>query len=81
MTKYFAVALVAFAMAASETAYAQDAGRRDFGGPNGPVVQSPARDQAIHDCSVEASKYSMSAWQSTQIDVYGECMTEHNQPQ
>ncbi len=46
-----------------------------------PPFSSPdPRDRAVHDCSVEASKYGMSTWQSTQLDVYGECMGAHNQP-
>ena len=39
------------------------------------------RDAAIHDCSVAASKWGMSTWQTTQYAVYGECMTDHDQPQ
>jgi hypothetical protein len=45
-------------------------------GPAGPDM---ARDQAIHDCSTQASKWSFSAWQSTQLAVYGTCMSEHGQ--
>jgi hypothetical protein len=78
--KYLAVALVTFATAASGAALAQGSDARGFDQPNSPVMSTPARDAAIHDCSVRAGKYSMSAWQSTQIDVYGECMAEHNQP-
>lgn len=40
-----------------------------------------ARDQAIHDCSVSASKWSFSTWQTTQFATYGTCMAEHGQPQ
>jgi hypothetical protein len=40
-----------------------------------------ARDAAVHDCSVEASKWSMNNWQSTQIVVFGGCMTDRGQPQ
>ncbi|HEX4407973.1 MAG TPA: hypothetical protein VH206_04285 [Xanthobacteraceae bacterium] len=42
-------------------------------------VPDSARDAAIHDCSVEASKWSFSTWQSTQIITYGDCMTAHGQ--
>jgi hypothetical protein len=38
------------------------------------------RDAAVHDCSVEASKWSFSSWQSTQIITYDDCMASHNQP-
>jgi predicted outer membrane protein len=40
-----------------------------------------ARDAAVHDCSVEASKWSMNNWQSTPNVVFGECMTDRGQPQ
>jgi len=82
MMKYFAVALVTFAtIAAGGAAIAQNSDVRSFDQANGSVVSSPERDAAIHDCSVKADKYSFSSWQSTQIDVYGECMAEHNQPE
>ncbi|MFZ1921291.1 MAG: hypothetical protein WBD53_11180 [Xanthobacteraceae bacterium] len=45
-------------------------------GPNGPGV---ARDQAIHDCSTQASQWSFSTWQTKQFAVYGTCMAEHGQ--
>ena len=41
--------------------------------------QTSPREAAIHDCSVKASKYSFSAWQTTQFAVYGTCMNEHGQ--
>jgi hypothetical protein len=49
--------------------------------PTQPVQQSSARDQAIYDCSVEASKWSFSTWQSTQIITYQDCMAAHGQPE
>jgi hypothetical protein len=79
MMKYFAVASVTFAtIAAGGAAIAQNSDVRSFDRADGPVV---SRDAAIHDCSVKAGKYSFSAWQTTQIDVYRECMAEHNQPE
>jgi hypothetical protein len=47
----------------------------------GAVVQTPERQQAIHDCSVEASKWSFSTWQSTQIIAYDDCIANHGQPE
>ena len=44
------------------------------------VHQSASRSAAIRACSKEAEKYHMISWQSTQITVYGECMTDHGQP-
>ena len=44
-----------------------------------PGGSSEARDAAIHECNVEAGKWSNSAWESTQILTYGACMTEHGQ--
>ena len=37
------------------------------------------RAAAIHDCSVESVKWGMISWQSTQIIVYGVCMTGRRQ--
>jgi hypothetical protein len=45
----------------------------------GPTGADTVRDQAVHDCSVQASKWSFSTWQSTQLAVYGTCMSEHGQ--
>ena len=42
--------------------------------------QTSPRDAAIHECSVKASKYSFSTWQTTQFAVYGTCMNDHGQP-
>jgi hypothetical protein len=38
-----------------------------------------AREAALHDCSVKASKWSFSAWETTQLAVYRDWMTEHGQ--
>jgi hypothetical protein len=46
------------------------------GQPGSPQSEA-ARDAAIHECNVEASKYNFTSWQSTQSAVYGTCMTEH----
>jgi hypothetical protein len=43
------------------------------------AVPSEARDAAIHDCSTKANKWSSSGWQTTQLAVYGTCMSEHGQ--
>jgi hypothetical protein len=40
---------------------------------------NPLRSAAIHDCSVEASKYSFYVWQTAQFAVYGTCMAKHGQ--
>jgi hypothetical protein len=37
------------------------------------------RAAAVPDCSKESSKWSMISWQSTQITIYGVCMTGHGQ--
>jgi len=44
------------------------------------VHQNASRSAAIRECNKEAEKYHMISWQSTQITVYGECMTNHGQP-
>ena len=38
-----------------------------------------ARDAAIHDRSVKASKWSNAKWQTEQFTVYSNCMTQHGQ--
>jgi hypothetical protein len=38
-----------------------------------------ARDTAIHECSVKASKWSNTMWQTQQFVVYSNCMAEHGQ--
>jgi hypothetical protein len=38
-----------------------------------------ARDAAIHDCSMKASKWSNTMWQTQQFVVYSNCMVEHGQ--
>ena len=38
-----------------------------------------ARDAAVHDCSVKASKWSNTMWQTQQFTVYSNCMAEHGQ--
>lgn len=45
----------------------------------GGVPISAKRAMAVHECSVAASKWNMSTWQSTQIDVYNECMGNHGE--
>ena len=44
--------------------------------PNG---SGDARDAAVHECSVEASKWSNSGWETTQFAVYGTCMAAKGQ--
>ena len=38
-----------------------------------------ARDAAIHDCSMAASKWSNTMWQTSQFHAYSNCMMEHGQ--
>jgi hypothetical protein len=45
----------------------------------GGVPISAQRAAAVHDCSVRASKFNFSTFETTQLAVYGECMTEHGQ--
>jgi hypothetical protein len=39
------------------------------------------REKVMHDCSVEASKYTQSTWATTQLSVYRSCMMQHGQPE
>jgi hypothetical protein len=43
------------------------------------VPISAKRAAAVHDCSVTAGKLNFSTWQSAQLAVYGECMTNHGE--
>ena len=47
--------------------------------PDSPSIIDPARAAALHECSTLASKFSNSAWQTTQFAQFGTCMTEHGQ--
>ena len=38
-----------------------------------------ARDAAIHECSVQAQKWSNTMWQTSQFAAYSNCMMEHGQ--
>ncbi len=46
-----------------------------------PEAQTGAtsRQAALHTCSVQASKWSFSAWETTQLAVYRDCMAAHDQ--
>ncbi len=46
---------------------------------DGGVRISAKRATAVHDCSVQASKFSNSSFEETQILFYGECMTQHGE--
>jgi hypothetical protein len=37
------------------------------------------RANALHDCSIAASKYNFSTWQTTQFATFGTCMMEHGE--
>jgi hypothetical protein len=38
-----------------------------------------ARDAAVRDCSMQASKWSNGAYQTQQFAIYSNCMVEHGQ--
>jgi hypothetical protein len=44
-----------------------------------PNSANEARDAAIHECSVEASKFSNSSWETAQFAAYGTCMAAKGQ--
>jgi|ERR1700728_2208148 hypothetical protein len=46
--------------------------------PATPIGET-AREAALYDCSTKANKWSFSAWQTTQLAVYRDCMTAHDQ--
>ncbi len=45
----------------------------------GSVPISAKRAAAVHDCSVQASKFSNASFEETQILFYGECMTQRGE--
>jgi hypothetical protein len=45
------------------------------------VKISPERAQAIHQCSVLASRYPQYLWGNLEIYQYRACMAEHHQPE
>jgi hypothetical protein len=45
----------------------------------GSVPISAKRASAVHDCSVAASKYNFSTWQTEQFASYDDCMANHGE--
>jgi hypothetical protein len=64
---------IAAALAAAALAGAAPAGAAS------PQDEETGRGTAIHDCSVKASKWSFSSWETTQLAEYRSCMAEHGQ--
>jgi hypothetical protein len=64
-----AIALGMFANAGVAPVFAKD---RDLIGP--------ARATAIHDCNIDANKFSPITQLSNQFAEYGTCMARHGQP-
>jgi hypothetical protein len=86
--KFLRVTLAVSALATLGAAPTLAASSRQSGNSNGvfandvdtgSVPISAKRAAAVHDCSVEASKYNFAAFQTTQLAVYGECMTTHGE--
>lgn len=75
-----AIVLVALAVGCG-CASAKTSEKAPTAGPMAEPSNSTARDVAIRDCNKQAAKWSSMSWQSAQIVTYGDCMTEHNQPQ
>jgi hypothetical protein len=38
-----------------------------------------ARERAVHECSMEASKYTQGSWGSTQLTTFRACMNQRGQ--
>ena len=45
----------------------------------GSVPISAKRAAAVHDCSVGASKYNFSTWQTEQFEAYDHCTANHDE--
>jgi hypothetical protein len=46
---------------------------------HGGAGAATGRDAAVHECSVAASKWSNTMWQTQQFAAYSNCMVEHGQ--
>jgi hypothetical protein len=44
-----------------------------------PIDSGAARNAALQECNIAASKWGMAGWESTQMATYGTCMAEHGQ--
>jgi len=44
-----------------------------------PEITGDARAAAMRECNVQAQKWSMSSWETTQFATYGTCMAEHGE--
>jgi hypothetical protein len=66
-----------FAASSRQSGYSNGVFANDV--DTGSVPISAKRAAAVHECSVEASKYNFAAFQTTQLAVYGECMTTHGE--
>jgi len=65
-----AFALAAAVMTAASPSFAQR---------NEQEHMNAAREKAVHECSVMASKYTQSTFGSAQLHMYRTCMMEHGQ--
>jgi hypothetical protein len=67
---FSALALAAAVMTAASPSFAQRSEQDHM---------NAAREKAVHECSVMASKYTQSTFGSTQLHMYRTCMMEHGQ--
>jgi hypothetical protein len=74
-----AVAAVLFASPALARAGVHDARRNGLHAYGMEAQHEAARAAAIHDCNIEADKYSPITQLPNQFAVYGTCMAEHGQ--
>ena len=74
-----AVAAVSVAAPALAQASVHDARRNGLHAYGMEAQHEAARAAAIHDCNIEADKYSPITQLSNQFAVYGTCKAEHGQ--
>jgi hypothetical protein len=48
---------------------------------NAAPPMDAAREKALHECNVAASKYKQYTWGDVEIYTYRSCMMEHGQPE
>jgi hypothetical protein len=79
--KFLCVTLAVSALATLGAAPTFAASRQLFANDvdTGSVPVSAKRASAIHDCSVAASKYNFSTWQTEQFASYDGCMANHGE--
>lgn len=86
MSKIIAAVALSALLAIPTLAQAREGYRANAQAPNpsgdmsvNSTRMSPARSQALRDCTALEQKWDQRTWGSQQLDVYRECMAQHGQ--